>query len=301
MRKEWLFASQVEGAGGGAGLDYSTYALLFSISRRINTAYTGALFRVVRDSDSAELDIGYDSFNDMDASALAAFCSGTTGRIQTLYNQGTAGSTFDATYYTGTRSIIYQSGAVETVNGKPAILGQTGNGYRTGLLPIASTIFDQYKILSGVVETANLSNYGLVAGENGTSSGNNRKGLICDTSTSRGLIENVVTSAPISTAHRLLVQATLSQQRQLSFINFDSSLSVVPSISYWNGVLQQQRNFGIGYGDNTDFYFYMMRYSNFTFLGRFQEFALKTFDGLSDDETELRALEAEQNAYYSIY
>jgi hypothetical protein len=284
---------------GDAGVDYSTFEIIYSIARRVNTSYVGSLIRIRRDSDNTETDIGTVG-TDLDTASIASFCSGTTGRIQKVYNQGSAGATFDVTFYTGTRAIIYQSGAVELVNGKSSILGQTNNGYRTSLLAIANSKMNTYKIHSAVLQTQSGLSNGLIAGELGTAAGNNRRGQFSDTTTNRNLIDNVVDSVPASTAHLLPVQATQSQHRQYSFINFDPTFNANNSISYWNGVLQQQRNYILGWGSNTNFYFHLMRYSIFPFVGRFQEFVLKTTDG-SDDLTLLNAVEAEQNAYYGIY
>lgn len=93
-------------------------------TRRLNGAYAGACLRVVRASDSTEQDISFDGSGDLDTSAIATFCSGTTGYVGKWYDQ--SGNGFDADgkdYGVNNNSlpIIYESGAVVTLNGKPAI------------------------------------------------------------------------------------------------------------------------------------------------------------------------------------
>ena len=54
--------------------------------RKLRAGYTGACIRVRRASDNTEQDIGF-SGSGLDTSALASFCSGTTGFIRTWYDQ----------------------------------------------------------------------------------------------------------------------------------------------------------------------------------------------------------------------
>lgn len=59
----------------------------YSVALRLRKAYTGNLFRVVRDSDSAELNIGYESDGDWDNAALSTHCTGTNCLVMTVYDQ----------------------------------------------------------------------------------------------------------------------------------------------------------------------------------------------------------------------
>jgi hypothetical protein len=54
--------------------------------KRLTNRYKGFHQRIMRESDSAVLDVGFVGEN-VDTSAVAAFCTGTTGRRQVLYNQ----------------------------------------------------------------------------------------------------------------------------------------------------------------------------------------------------------------------
>lgn len=92
--------------------------------RRLSSSYTGSLMRIIRASDSSEQDIGYDGSGNLDTSAIASFCSGTTGYVGILYDQ--SGNGYDAIgkdYGVNLSSlpIIYESGSVTTLNGVPAI------------------------------------------------------------------------------------------------------------------------------------------------------------------------------------
>lgn len=92
--------------------------------RRLSSSYTGSLMRIIRASDSSEQDIGYDGSGNLDTSAIASFCSGTTGYVGKLYDQ--SGNGYDAIgkdYGVNLTSlpIIYESGAVTTLNSLPAI------------------------------------------------------------------------------------------------------------------------------------------------------------------------------------
>lgn len=96
--------------------------------RRLRSGYTGPLMRIVRASDSSETDIGYTGASgDLDTSAIASFCSGTTGYVAKLYDQAGAGhgphDAIGKDYGVNLDSlpIIYESGAVTTLNGKAAI------------------------------------------------------------------------------------------------------------------------------------------------------------------------------------
>ena len=66
--------------------DESGWLHCWSLAKRIRT-YEGDCMRIVRDSDSAELDIGWDDNFVFDKSAIASFCAGTVGRILKIYDQ----------------------------------------------------------------------------------------------------------------------------------------------------------------------------------------------------------------------
>lgn len=87
--------------------------------------YTGNCIQVQRTSDNATLDIGFTS-GYIDFLSIAIFCTGTTGRIRTWYNQQSGW--FNLTNSThSTQPIIYTSGAVTEFNGKKAPLWAANN------------------------------------------------------------------------------------------------------------------------------------------------------------------------------
>ena len=83
--------------------------------------YAGNLMTVTRDSDSTSLAIGQTGAPAglLNTTALTAFCSGTIGRVSTFDDQ-----IQNRNYVSAGSSapIIYQSGALETINDKPSIL-----------------------------------------------------------------------------------------------------------------------------------------------------------------------------------
>lgn len=89
--------------------------------RRLNSAYSGPLIRIKRLSDGTESDINA-SGEGLDEASINSFCSGTTCYVAKAYDQ--SGNGFDAIGkgYSATSDlpIIYESGAIVTLNGKPA-------------------------------------------------------------------------------------------------------------------------------------------------------------------------------------
>ena len=108
-----------ESYGSGAEAAYST--------RRLNGNYSGAAIEVERSSDNTTQDIGFDSNGDLDESALTTFCTGTTCKVRTWYDQsqtGGTGSGNDAVQTThANQPTIYTGGALVKENGKVAMQG----------------------------------------------------------------------------------------------------------------------------------------------------------------------------------
>jgi hypothetical protein len=105
---------------------YTGASVAYSAARRLATAYTGALIRVRRSSDNAEQDIGYTAGNVLDESALTTFVGANNGFVVTIYDQsGNAKNATQATAINQPR--IVNSGSIDLVNTKPAILGDGSN------------------------------------------------------------------------------------------------------------------------------------------------------------------------------
>lgn len=117
-----IIASSRPSAAAFEGLldDVPNAGIAFGV-RRLNSAYTGPLIRIKRLSDGTESDINA-SGEDLDEAAINSFCSGTTCYVAKAYDQ--SGNGFDAIGkgYSAMSDlpIIYESGAIVTLNGKPA-------------------------------------------------------------------------------------------------------------------------------------------------------------------------------------
>ena len=99
---------------------YSGAAAAYSAARRLSSTYTGALIRVRRSSDNTEQDIGYDSNNVLDESALTTFVGAGNGFVVKWYDQ--SGNNKDASQSTAAdQPRIVLSGTIETLNSKPCL------------------------------------------------------------------------------------------------------------------------------------------------------------------------------------
>jgi len=106
-----------ESYGSGAAAAYSV--------RRLNGLYTGAAIQVERSSDNTTQDIGFDVDGNLDESALTTFCTGTTCKVRTWYDQsvtGGTGSGNDAQQTDHTKQpTIYTGGAIVKENGRVSL------------------------------------------------------------------------------------------------------------------------------------------------------------------------------------
>jgi hypothetical protein len=117
----------LDGIATGIKAAYST--------RRLLTSYAGKSINVKRASDSTTQDIGFVS-NVLDTASLATFCSGTTGSVNIWYDQSGGGNNMTPGAAAG--PIIYQSGAVTTINGKPAPLFVAASSTQLGNASLSS-------------------------------------------------------------------------------------------------------------------------------------------------------------------
>lgn len=98
-------------------LDTVTADYAYSI-RKLKSTSTYAI-RVKRDSDNAELDIGFVG-EDLDTSALLSFVGASNGLVITAYNQVDDGLSSNATP-PGNPPYIVKAGVLVTANGKPCM------------------------------------------------------------------------------------------------------------------------------------------------------------------------------------
>lgn len=105
---------------------YTGAAVAYSAARRLSSSYTGALIRVRRSSDNTEQDIGYDSGNILDTSALTTFVGANSAYVTTMYDQ--SGNAKNAVQSTATyQPRIVNAGTIETLLSKPTF-NFDGNG-----------------------------------------------------------------------------------------------------------------------------------------------------------------------------
>jgi len=96
-----------------------TISACFSL-RKLRAAYSGSAIRVRRSSDNTQSDIGFDSFGDLDTSALTSFVGAGNGRITVWYDQSGNGRNLQNAVTT-TQPVIVDSGSILTYNNRPTI------------------------------------------------------------------------------------------------------------------------------------------------------------------------------------
>jgi hypothetical protein len=114
-----------------------TNKVLFAYSLRlVNANYNGAIIRVRRSRDNAELDIYPNQFGLLDLVTMQNFCPTGNGFITTWYDQ--SGNGYNLTQSTaGSQPQIITNGILETINGNPTV-----NLLTNRTLSYATTAFD---------------------------------------------------------------------------------------------------------------------------------------------------------------
>jgi hypothetical protein len=101
-----------EAYGSGAAAAYSV--------RLLDRDYTGSAVQLERTSDNSFQDIGFDVNGDLDESAITTFCTGTTCKVRTWYDQ--SGNANNAVQTDHTKQpTIYTGGAIVKENGRVAV------------------------------------------------------------------------------------------------------------------------------------------------------------------------------------
>lgn len=107
-------------------LDTYTSAFAAFSLRKLRDAYTGPAIRVRRSSDNTEQDILFNGDGSLDTSSLNSFLTTNSGFVVTWYDQ--SGNGRNATQTSATKQPrIYNSGTLDTLNGKAAILFDGSN------------------------------------------------------------------------------------------------------------------------------------------------------------------------------
>lgn len=97
---------------------YPSAAAAYSL-RKLRSAYTGSAIRVRRSSDNAEQDIGFSSGN-LDTTALTNFCGSGNGFVTTWYDQSGNSRNVIQTNAANQPQIV-SSGSILNINSKPSI------------------------------------------------------------------------------------------------------------------------------------------------------------------------------------
>ncbi len=96
--------------------------------RRLHSAYTGPALRVVRSTDSAELDVPFTSGGDLDTAALMTWAGTATVSVKTFFDL--TGNGLHLTQPTAKNMArLALNGALDAVGGKPAPVGNADTFY----------------------------------------------------------------------------------------------------------------------------------------------------------------------------
>jgi hypothetical protein len=123
---------------------YSSATAAYSL-RRLSSTYTGNLIRVRRSSDNSEQNIGYNSNNVLDETALLAFVGAGNGFVTTWYEQsGNANNAVQTT--AANQPQIVTSGVVNKINSKPSISFDGTNDFFSlaSLINVASSNYNSF-------------------------------------------------------------------------------------------------------------------------------------------------------------
>lgn len=110
--------------------------------RKLSSTATKCI-RIRRSSDGLEQDIGF-SGDDLDTSSMLSFIGGGGANCVKVYNQGTGGSTYDASNSTvSTQGVIATTGTIEQDTSKPCINLDISSRapYQMGSTINANTVF----------------------------------------------------------------------------------------------------------------------------------------------------------------
>lgn len=119
----------VSSSGGGVPLLLDTYSgasAAYSL-RKLNTAYTGYAIRVRRSSDNASQDIGFLNGN-LDTTSISSFVGANSGYVSIWYDQS-GNNNHAGQVAQASQPIIYNSGSLVTLNGKPSIYLNGSNNF----------------------------------------------------------------------------------------------------------------------------------------------------------------------------
>lgn len=116
-----LRVNNLVGFGGSRPrlLDSITSSAAYGV-RRLRTRYIGAILRVRRSSDNAEIDVGFDPAGNLNTTLLLSHCGSNSGFVTTWYDQ--SGNGRNLTQSTnGAQPRIVNAGVIDTLGGVPTL------------------------------------------------------------------------------------------------------------------------------------------------------------------------------------
>jgi len=253
-------------------LDTYPAAIAYSL-RKLSGGYTGAAIRVRRLSDNTEQDIGFDANGELDTAALLSFVGSDRGNVSVIYDQSGNGHNMIQTLAVNRQGVIVESGALNTLNGKPVILRSIDDngGY----------ISNNYAPNDGVA-VKGLFYVGSNSNRNGTIFGSNLGGSDYGYSAQNGGSSALVNNTAIVSNQRRNGTAWIYSNRGNVYTDTINQFLLSTEVDFNFG----NNSFSLGY-----------RYSSPSSFGMlsFQELIIfaNTTDHL-DKETKI-------NSYYSIY
>jgi hypothetical protein len=115
--------------------------------RKLNRDYNGPIVKVRRDSDDAELDIGFYRYT-LDTQAISNFVGSGNGYVKTWYDQSNNGYHLQQTT-SSNQPYIYSSGSLVVEGTQPAIYFDTACNMSVSNLPSLSQPFSVYRVYRG--------------------------------------------------------------------------------------------------------------------------------------------------------
>jgi hypothetical protein len=253
---------------------YSGAAIAYSL-RRLSSTYTGNLIRVRRSSDNTEQDIGYNSSNVLDTTALTTFVGAGNGFITTWYDQSGNGNNSTQSTAANQPRII-NAGVVDLVNSKPALTLDGSND----ALTLGSTITVNTNNYQSTVAKRSASSQNLVPLAHSATlrylSGilNDNKYYFIGDSTGY-----TTTNSTYTTATQILLTQYKASSTRKTFVNQSDLATTLTTLT----CLAEINNIGRYAGNYTN--------------GNLQEVIFYN----SDQSTNRTGIESNINTFYSIY
>jgi hypothetical protein len=284
------------GKRGGGGTTVSNYTLAFSFSRRIDSDYAGNHLVIVRESDSAEQEFGFDGSGILDTASISSWLGASVGTVKRLYNQGNhetirwIENTVD-----NDRPVIYNGTNFFIENGRYYADFSPVNAFLASPIDVENSILDKDSFYTYILKTQSSATSIQATFTEHESSPNliNSVRLWSDRRSNRVFLSYQPQGTTVNSL--LLVRANPDSLRQYSGTRNGNENKI-----YWNQVLQDTDSSSQFF--NNDGYIVMGRQTfefqsnNFSFSGLMAEFiADRNFDEVKRD-----LIEDDQRTFFGI-